>query len=229
MTATVPEVSRKHRTIERPRLYALLDGSKARVRTLVASAGYGKTTLAEQWVERDGRHGAWYTARSASTDVAALALGIARSAASIVEGCDERLREHLRALPAPAENVGVLAEILVQEGATVEVGTVIARIGEAGTSAPAEAPDAGAPPAAEAAVAPAAPAAEPAAPAEPAATKPSVSFTLVSSKRHAGQSFKVRYSTKNVRSGYKVELQRTFGTSGTFKKIASLKANTSTT
>ncbi len=68
-----------------------------------------------------------------------------------------------------------------------------------------------------------------AAPAEPAATKPSVSFTLVSSKRQAGQSFKVRYATKNVRSGYKVELQRTFGTSGTFKKIASLKANTSTT
>ena len=119
MTATVPEVRiRKHRIIERPRLFALLDESKARVRTLVASAGYGKTTLAEQWVERSGRHGAWYTARSASTDVAALALGIARSSAAIVEGCDTRLREHLRALPAPAENVGVLAEILVEELAT---------------------------------------------------------------------------------------------------------------
>lgn len=115
MTATVPEVRRKHRTIERPRLYALLDGSTARVRTLVASAGYGKTTLAEQWVERDGRRGVWYTARSASTDVAALALGLARSASAVVEGCDSRLREHLRALPAPAENVGVLAEILAED------------------------------------------------------------------------------------------------------------------
>ncbi len=115
MTATVPVVRRKHRTIERPRLYALLDESGARVRTLVASAGYGKTTLAEQWVERDGRRGVWYTARSASTDVAALALGIARSAAAIVDGCDTRLREHLRALPAPAENVGVLAEILAED------------------------------------------------------------------------------------------------------------------
>jgi ATP/maltotriose-dependent transcriptional regulator MalT len=115
MTATVPEVRRKHRTIERPRLYALLDESKARVKTLVASAGFGKTTLAEQWVERDGRHGVWYTARSASTDVAALALGIARSAATVLDGCDGRLREHLRALPAPAENVEVLAEILAEE------------------------------------------------------------------------------------------------------------------
>jgi LuxR family maltose regulon positive regulatory protein len=115
MTATAQEVRRKHRIIERPRLLALLDESKARVRTLIASAGYGKTTLAEQWVERDGRNGVWYTARSASTDVAALALGIARSAATIVDGCDQRLREHLRALPAPAQNVGVLAEILAED------------------------------------------------------------------------------------------------------------------
>jgi len=54
-------------------------------------------------------------------------------------------------VPSPAE--GVVAEILVQEGETVEVGTVIARIAPAG---------------AEIAPAPAAPAPEPAAPAEPA-------------------------------------------------------------
>ena len=82
---------------------------------LIAPAGYGKTTLAEQWVARDGRVGIWYTARSASTDVAALALGIARSATAIVAGCDHRLREHLRALPAPAENVETLAEILSED------------------------------------------------------------------------------------------------------------------
>ena len=43
---------------------------------LVAPAGYGKTTLAEQWVAREGRQGAWFTARRSSTDVAALALGL---------------------------------------------------------------------------------------------------------------------------------------------------------
>jgi len=116
-TATVPEVRalKRRRVIERPRLFALLDESKARVRTLVAPAGYGKSTLAEQWVAREGRSGAWYTARSASTDAAALALGVARACTSLVEGCDARLREHLRALPAPAENVETLAEILGED------------------------------------------------------------------------------------------------------------------
>ena len=51
-----------------------------------------------------------------STDVAALALGLARSSApALIEGCDARLREHLRALPAPAENFGTLAEILGED------------------------------------------------------------------------------------------------------------------
>jgi DNA-binding CsgD family transcriptional regulator/tetratricopeptide (TPR) repeat protein len=82
---------------------------------LVAPAGYGKTTLAEQWVSRERRRAAWFTARSSSTDVAALALGLARTATSVIEGCDHRLREHLRALPAPAENVQTLAEILSED------------------------------------------------------------------------------------------------------------------
>ena len=91
-TSTVPEARiRKRRIVERPRLYALLDASPARVRTLMAPAGYGKTTLAEQWVARDDRTATWYTARSSSTDVAALALGLARTATSIVDGCDHRL------------------------------------------------------------------------------------------------------------------------------------------
>ena len=59
--------------------------------------------------------GLWYTARSASTDVAALALGIARAATAIIDDADHRLREHLRALPAPAENVQTLAEILSED------------------------------------------------------------------------------------------------------------------
>ena len=82
---------------------------------LIAPAGYGKTTLAEQWVVRDGRRGTWFTARSSSTDVAALALGIAKSATSIIPECDVRLRTHMRALPAPAENVQTLAEILGED------------------------------------------------------------------------------------------------------------------
>ncbi len=118
METTAPARNRTlkpRRVIERPRLFALLDESTNRVRMLVAPAGYGKTTLAEQWVARDGRRGAWFRARSSSTDVAALALGVARAAAELVPGCDERLREHLRAVPNPGEHVEVLAEILAEE------------------------------------------------------------------------------------------------------------------
>jgi LuxR family maltose regulon positive regulatory protein len=105
----------RRRIIERRRLLKLLDESKSRVRTLVAPAGYGKTTLAEQWIERAGRQGVWFTARRSSRDVAALALGIARAACALVPECDARLRAHLRAVPTPAENVDILAEILGED------------------------------------------------------------------------------------------------------------------
>jgi 2-oxoisovalerate dehydrogenase E2 component (dihydrolipoyl transacylase) len=85
-------------------------------------------------------------------------------------------------VPSPAD--GVLTEIVVPEGETVEVGTVLARIGPAGSAvaepvseAPAE-PEAPPPAAAEPADAPAAtapepePAAQPAAAAAPAAPAP---------------------------------------------------------
>lgn len=74
-------------------------------------------------------------------------------------------------IPAPAS--GVLAEILVQEGATVDVGTVVALLQAEGEAAPASS---GAAPAAAAAAAPAAPAAAAAAPAAaPAPAAPAAS------------------------------------------------------
>lgn len=105
----------RSRIIQRPRLLSLLDGAGSRVRMLVAAAGYGKTTLAEQWVTQPGRRYGWYTARTASADVAALALGLARSASAVVEGSEVRLREHLRAVSAAGEHTTVLAEILSED------------------------------------------------------------------------------------------------------------------
>lgn len=113
--ARLPATLHRRRIIERPRLLASLDESKTRVKVLVAPAGYGKSTLADQWVTRDGRKGVWFTARRSSTDVAGLALGLARASTEVVPECDARLRAHLRALPAPAENVEVLAEILGED------------------------------------------------------------------------------------------------------------------
>jgi 2-oxoglutarate dehydrogenase dihydrolipoamide succinyltransferase (E2 component) len=71
-------------------------------------------------------------------------------------------------VPSPGE--GVLQEILVQEGETVEVGTVLARIGAAGSEAPSEEPSAPAP--APQAEAPPATEPEPPAAEEPPAPAP---------------------------------------------------------
>src|ERR1700749_4432001 len=61
--------------IERPRLMARLeeDGG-ARVSVLAAPAGYGKTTLARQWSQRQSGPVAWYRTTRASGDVALLAV-----------------------------------------------------------------------------------------------------------------------------------------------------------
>lgn len=62
--------------IDRPRLTKILDESNARLILLVAPAGYGKTTLARQWL-KDKPH-VWYQATLESSDPAALARGLER-------------------------------------------------------------------------------------------------------------------------------------------------------
>jgi LuxR family maltose regulon positive regulatory protein len=70
--------------IERPRLIArLADGGGARVTVLAAPAGYGKTTLARQWSERQPGQVAWYRTKRASGDVALLAVQLDDLLASI--------------------------------------------------------------------------------------------------------------------------------------------------
>jgi len=70
--------------IERPRLIARLDeGGGARVSVLAAPAGYGKTTLARQWSQRQGGPVAWYRTTRASGDVALLAVQLDDLLASI--------------------------------------------------------------------------------------------------------------------------------------------------
>jgi hypothetical protein len=70
--------------IERPRLIARLEeGGGARVTVLAAPAGYGKTTLARQWSERQSGPVAWYRTTRASGDVALLAVQLDDLLASI--------------------------------------------------------------------------------------------------------------------------------------------------
>jgi ATP/maltotriose-dependent transcriptional regulator MalT len=63
--------------IKRPRLTRLLDESEARIILLCAPAGYGKTTLAHEWVETRSEPVAWYSGGSEMLDVASFAIGLA--------------------------------------------------------------------------------------------------------------------------------------------------------
>ncbi|HST25669.1 MAG TPA: LuxR C-terminal-related transcriptional regulator [Gaiellaceae bacterium] len=103
----------RNHIIERPRLTRLLDESNARIILLIAPAGYGKTTLAREWLA-SRRHG-WYRGSSATADVAALALGLAKAAATIVPGAGDRLASRLRVSRSPTDEAAELAELLAAD------------------------------------------------------------------------------------------------------------------
>jgi LuxR family maltose regulon positive regulatory protein len=91
----------------------MLDESRARIILLVAPAGYGKTTLAHEWL--DERQSAWYRCGPASADVAALAVGLATATSEIVPGAGDRMRQRLRATDRPEEDASILAEMLAED------------------------------------------------------------------------------------------------------------------
>lgn len=103
------------RLVERPRLTRALDASRARVLLLLAPAGYGKTTLARQWFGQGDKQVVWYRATQASSDVAALAAGLARAATELVPTAADRVIQVIRNSAAPARDVEEIAEVLVEE------------------------------------------------------------------------------------------------------------------
>lgn len=113
-TATAVGAGRR-RIIKRPRLTRMIDESGARIVLLVAPAGYGKTTLAQEWLGEDVRRAAWYRGGPASADVAALAVGLAQATSEIVPGAGDRMRERLRATDRPEEEARLLGEMLAED------------------------------------------------------------------------------------------------------------------
>jgi len=87
--------------IERPRLITRLqEGDVARVAVLAAPAGYGKTTLARQWSQRQEGPVAWYRTTRASGDVALLAVQL-----------DELLASIAPEVPREPEKVATIASV----------------------------------------------------------------------------------------------------------------------
>jgi LuxR family maltose regulon positive regulatory protein len=103
------------RIIERPRLTRLLTESESRVMLLVAPAGYGKTTLARQWLQTSRRKHAWYQVTSASTDVAALALGVASTTTSVVPNAGGQLRAQLKTAAELVADPASIATLLADD------------------------------------------------------------------------------------------------------------------
>ncbi|HET9506919.1 MAG TPA: hypothetical protein VFO81_03170, partial [Gaiellaceae bacterium] len=109
-----PPVSRR-RIIERPRLTRLLDESPARIKMLVAPAGYGKTTLARQWLATKSQCGGWVSIDASSLDVAALARDVHSSLAELMPACGSALIERLAVTADAGREAETLAEVLASD------------------------------------------------------------------------------------------------------------------
>jgi ATP/maltotriose-dependent transcriptional regulator MalT len=104
--------ARRH-LIERPRLTRLLNESDARVILLVAPAGYGKTTLAREWLA--SRKSVWFRCSAASIDLGALANGLADAFATVLPHAGEKMRALLSRTSDPVADQGLLAELLAKD------------------------------------------------------------------------------------------------------------------
>lgn len=119
----LPKLSPLH--VPRPRLTAALDGARAQAIVLYAPAGYGKTSLAVEWLKQR-RSVAWFTAQPDAGDVGAAAIGVASAASRLVPGAADRIRQRLSVVEEPASAALTLAEILAEDLADWPSGGVIA-------------------------------------------------------------------------------------------------------
>ena len=107
----LPLISGGSHIIQRPRLTRLLDGADSPLLLLVAPAGYGKTTLAREWLGSRDRKGIWFRVTPACTEPAALALELAHVLDAVRPGIARRVADHLKVVESP--DVEILGELLV--------------------------------------------------------------------------------------------------------------------
>jgi DNA-binding CsgD family transcriptional regulator len=99
--------------IKRPRLTKLLDDSEARIILLVAPAGYGKTTLAREWLKTWPGPVGWVPASMASADIAELSIGIASELDRVLENHDGSIARRIAALTPLQPRPEALARAIV--------------------------------------------------------------------------------------------------------------------
>jgi ATP/maltotriose-dependent transcriptional regulator MalT len=116
--------------IKRPRLTKILDESESRIILLCAPAGYGKTTLAREWVATRDEPVLWYSGGPAMADGAALAVDLAE----LLAGAESELTAGIRALAARGEDGRVLAKALLSAPKSSSEMLVIDDVHHAGRS-----------------------------------------------------------------------------------------------
>ena len=109
---TAVEAARRY-IIKRPRLTRLLDNANARALMLIAPAGFGKTTLAREWVAE--RPHVWYRGTTAAADVAALLAGLSKSLSEVIPEAGVRAVNRMRATGTAEQDVDVLADLFAQD------------------------------------------------------------------------------------------------------------------
>jgi ATP/maltotriose-dependent transcriptional regulator MalT len=112
--------------IKRPRLTKLLDESEARIILLVAPAGYGKTTLAREWLGERKSTVAWHSASATSADVVSLAIGIASELDSAFGGDGHPIGDRLSRLTSVQQRPEALARIVAESRKTWPARLIIA-------------------------------------------------------------------------------------------------------
>src|SRR5207253_10001653 len=85
-----------------------------RIILLVAPAGYGKTTLAREWLSSRNAPYLWHTASSSSGDVATLALRLGREAESIVAGAAMKMKQAVLAAAQVSTDSSSLADVFAE-------------------------------------------------------------------------------------------------------------------
>ena len=105
---------RERGIIDRPRLTKMLDECEARVILLLAPAGYGKTTLARQWVKT--LSGAiWVSATPAHRDVVTLSEDLAAGIDALGGNASKFIREYLSAQSNPQRSARGVAGALADQ------------------------------------------------------------------------------------------------------------------